>query len=66
MVRDDAGKIAAMNAFMDDGLGWRHRLHVLLRPDGATDFSVVDMYCGAGGLSLGFAALGFDVRGVEQ
>ena len=45
---------------------WSQRLHRLLRPRRNGDLSVVDLYCGAGGLSLGFAAAGFEVAGIDS
>ena len=46
--------------------GWLTTLNTVLRPEPRSGFRVLDLYCGAGGLSLGFRACGFDVIGVDH
>ena len=41
-------------------------LNAVLRPSDAPKFSAVDIFCGAGGLSLGFRARGFAVSGLDS
>ena len=55
-----------MKSEPNDDQPWLHRLHALLQPRIQTDYSALDLYCGAGGFSLGFAASGFRVYGVDD
>lgn len=45
---------------------WVRQLNFGLRRREALDIRVLDLYCGAGGLSLGFWADGFDVIGIDE
>ena len=45
---------------------WLHRLHLALTPRPQQPFSVLDLFCGAGGFSLGFVVSGFRVQGVDR
>ena len=45
---------------------WLHRLHLALTPSGQQTYSTLDLFCGAGGFSLGFAASGFRVQGIDR
>ena len=45
---------------------WLKRLHESLQPTVEPDYLAIDLYCGAGGFSLGFAASGFKVYGVDR
>ena len=44
---------------------WIQQVNSLLRRDGDSGIQVLDLFCGAGGLSLGFWARGFDVVGID-
>lgn len=45
---------------------WLHELGRLFRCPSASGLTVLDLFCGAGGLSLGFWAHGFEVTGVDH
>lgn len=45
---------------------WLHDLGRLLQRPSASGLTVLDLFCGAGGLSLGFWARGFEVTGVDR
>lgn len=45
---------------------WVRQLSLELRRRDALDIRVLDLYCGAGGLSLGFWAGGFHVVGIDE
>ena len=45
---------------------WVRQLNDSLRPQCSTGARVLDLYCGAGGLSLGFRACGFQVIGIDN
>ena len=45
---------------------WPARVFRSLLPSADSAHTAIDIYCGAGGLSLGFAALGFQVTGVDS
>ncbi len=45
---------------------WLRRLHFVLTPSAQQTFSAVDLFCGAGGFSLGFAVSGFRVQGIDR
>lgn len=45
---------------------WLHRLHLALTPSAQRAYSALDLFCGAGGFSLGFAVSGFRVQGIDQ
>lgn len=49
-----------------DDLPWIQRLNASLRQSDTFDYTAIDLYCGAGGFSLGFAAAGFQVYGIDQ
>ena len=44
---------------------WVQGLNAQLKRESVIGLSALDLFCGAGGLSLGFWALGFDVMGVD-
>lgn len=44
---------------------WLNRLHLALTPSAAPLFTALDLFCGAGGFSLGFAVSGFRVQGID-
>lgn len=44
---------------------WLNIMHRLLAPSCRPRYSVVDLFCGAGGLSLGFVASGFRAYGID-
>ena len=44
---------------------WLQVMNSSLKRDSALGLEVLDLFCGAGGLSLGFWACGFDVRGID-
>lgn len=45
---------------------WVRQVNLLLKPCDDPTFSVIDLFCGAGGFSAGFAALGFRVQGFDR
>ena len=45
---------------------WLRRLHFALTPSAQQTLSALDLFCGAGGFSLGFARLGFRVQGIDR
>ncbi len=45
--------------------GWVSEMNSRLRRGERSGFKALDLFCGAGGLSLGFWACGFDVRGID-
>ena len=45
---------------------WIQQVNSLLRRDASLGIRALDLFCGAGGLSLGFWARGFDVTGVDR
>lgn len=49
-----------------DQAGWVPRLNSGLRREGSAGLKALDLFCGAGGLSLGFWASGFDVTGIDS
>ena len=50
----------------DSQASWLRRLHHALTPSAQQTFSALDLFCGAGGFSLGFAASGFSVQGIDR
>ena len=50
----------------DDGARWVRDLNTSLRRQESTGLTALDLFCGAGGLSLGFWARGFDVLGIDS
>lgn len=44
---------------------WLNEIDRVLQPQNRTDYSVCDLYAGAGGFSLGFAATGFRCEGYD-
>ena len=46
--------------------GWVSELNSGLRREGSVELKALDLFCGAGGLSLGFWASGFDVVGIDS
>ena len=46
--------------------GWVGALNVSLQREGSVGLKVLDLFCGAGGLSLGFWACGFEVFGIDK
>jgi len=46
--------------------GYGNELSKLLRPPRLSGYTVLDLFAGAGGLSLGLEAAGFEVMGIEQ
>lgn len=47
------------------GRTWVQEVNSLLTPGARPVLQALDLFCGAGGLSLGFRACGFDVRGID-
>ena len=45
---------------------WVQDLNSGFKREAALDLSALDLFCGAGGLSLGFWASGFDVAGIDR
>ena len=45
---------------------WLRRLHSALAPNRHQTYSALDLFCGAGGFSLGFAVSGFRVQGIDR
>ena len=45
---------------------WVQKMNAVLRRDTALGLKALDLFCGAGGLSLGFWACGFDVMGIDR
>lgn len=45
---------------------WLRQLQLDLEPSAERTHSVIDLYCGAGGFSLGFAASGFRAHGIDR
>ena len=45
---------------------WLRRLHLALTPSSHQTYTALDLFCGAGGFSLGFAASGFRVQGIDR
>ena len=45
---------------------WVKDMNSLLMPDPSPALDVLDLFCGAGGLSLGFRASGFSVKGIDR
>ena len=45
---------------------WLQNLHSLFGTRNGVGISCVDLFCGAGGLSLGFWSMGFDVQGFDS
>ena len=50
---------------MKTGRSWLQCMDSIFQTDSSVDLTVVDLFCGAGGLSLGFGATGFGVVGVD-
>ena len=44
---------------------WKQYVNSFLRPEYSDGLKVLDLFCGSGGLSLGFEASGFDVFGID-
>ena len=49
-----------------DQAGWVSELNSGLRRAGSAELKALDLFCGAGGLSLGFWSSGFDVVGIDS
>ena len=45
---------------------WLRGLHLALTPSALETYSALDLFCGAGGFSLGFAVSGFRVQGIDR
>ena len=45
---------------------WLRRMHLALTPSAQKTYSALDLFCGAGGFSLGFAVSGFRVQGIDR
>ena len=50
----------------DSGVSWHRQLQFDLEPSSQPTHTVIDLYCGAGGFSLGFAASGFRACGIDR
>ena len=51
---------------VDSSVSWHRQLQFDLEPSSQPTHSVIDLYCGAGGFSLGFAASGFRACGFDR
>ncbi|MDE2758999.1 MAG: DNA cytosine methyltransferase [Paracoccaceae bacterium] len=47
-------------------ISWIDQLQHILQPNPEPTHSVIDLFCGAGGFSLGFAAQGFRAYGIDR
>ena len=48
------------------GYSWVQEMHSQLNRESSLGVKALDLFCGAGGLSLGFWACGFDVHGIDR
>ncbi len=55
-----------MTPLPDERGTWIQQVNSQLRRDDSLGLRALDLFCGAGGLSLGFWAQGFDVTGVDR
>ena len=55
-----------MKPYVRERRTWLQNMHSLLDRETNMGLTVLDLFCGAGGLSLGFWARGFDVAGIDR
>ena len=51
---------------MNERRTWLREMHSLLHRETNLGMTALDLFCGAGGLSMGFWAQGFDVMGIDR
>ncbi|MXY78735.1 MAG: DNA cytosine methyltransferase [Chloroflexi bacterium] len=66
MVGGDEREVAAVTPHPSQRAAWVRDMHSLLERKASVGLKALDLFCGAGGLSLGFWASGFDVEGIDH